>query len=128
MRSSIRSEHGSQTVRAEDLTLTCSLSRYERRPLICSGLFRFCHSSALYSVDRSPGWSRIVLPKDRVDTDLIRDARTALECWYATRSGPLDPQYDGIDPERLKNIGDRTLEDFFKRYFVAVASSLFGDT
>ena len=55
MRPSIRSEYGSQTVRAEDLTLTCSLSRYERRPLICSGLFRFCHSSALYSVDRSPG-------------------------------------------------------------------------
>ena len=23
----------------------------------------------------------------------------------------------GIDPERLRNIGDRTLEDFFKRYF-----------
>ena len=57
------------------------------------------------------------LAERRVDTDLIRDARTALECWYATRSGPLDPQYDGIDPERLKNIGDRTLEDFFKRYF-----------
>ena len=67
------------------------------------------------------------LAERRVDTDLVRDARIALECWYATRSGPWDPQYDGIDPELLKNISDRTLEDFFKRYFVAVASSLFGD-
>ena len=57
------------------------------------------------------------LAERRLDIDLIREARINLERWYATRVGPLDPQYPGIDSERLKNIGDQTLEDFFQRHF-----------
>ncbi len=57
------------------------------------------------------------LAERRLDIELIREARIALERWHATRIGPLDPQYPGIDSERLKNIGDQTLEDFFQRHF-----------
>ena len=57
------------------------------------------------------------LAERRLDIELIRDARITLERRHATRIGPLDPQYPGIDSERLKNIGDQTLEDFFQRHF-----------
>lgn len=53
------------------------------------------------------------LAERRLDIELIREARIALERWHATRIGPLDPQYPGIDSKHLKNIGDQTLEDFF---------------
>lgn len=57
------------------------------------------------------------LAERRLDVELIREARITLERWYATRVGPLDPQYPGIDSKRLKNIGDQTLEDFFQKHF-----------
>ncbi|WP_127841208.1 hypothetical protein [Actinomyces wuliandei] len=57
------------------------------------------------------------LAEKRLDVELIREARIVLERWYATRVGPLDPQYPGIDPKRLKSISDQTLEGFFKRCF-----------
>lgn len=57
------------------------------------------------------------LAERRLDVELIREARITLERWHATRVGPLDPQYPGIDSARLKNIGDHTLEDFFQRHF-----------
>ena len=57
------------------------------------------------------------LAERKPDLELIKEARIALERWYATRNGPLDPQYPGIDPQRLKSIGDQALENFFQRYF-----------
>lgn len=57
------------------------------------------------------------LAERRLDVELIREARITLERWHATRVGPLDSQYPGIDSERLKNIGDQTLENFFQRHF-----------
>ena len=56
------------------------------------------------------------LAQRRLDVELIREARIALEWWYATRVGPRDLQYPGVDPEFLKSVNDRAVDDFFKRY------------
>ena len=57
------------------------------------------------------------LSERRADLELIREARIALERWNATRSGPIDPGYPGIDDARMKTIKDKALENFFERFF-----------
>lgn len=62
-------------------------------------------------------WVSGLLAERRAERSLVREARIAVERWYATRVGPMNIYYPGVDPRILREISDELIKEFFNRHF-----------
>lgn len=54
----------------------------------------------------------------RAERALVRDARIALERWWANQNGPRDVNYPGMDPEFMAEVSRSAAREFFATYFL----------
>lgn len=57
--------------------------------------------------------------KRNVEVKLVREARIALERWYATRNGPSVKGYTGRSDELMQSVGYEEIRKYFANYISA---------
>lgn len=61
-------------------------------------------------------WVGSLLAERWADRALVREARTSLERWHATRVGPVALGYPGISEDIMKPISEDSVRQFFSRH------------
>ncbi|QDZ16294.1 hypothetical protein [Humibacter ginsenosidimutans] len=64
-------------------------------------------------------WISGIVGERRAERTLVRDARIALERWNATRTGPSNVQYPGMDATLLAEVSNDAHRKFFTEHFAA---------
>ena len=62
-------------------------------------------------------WANGAIAERRAERALVREAKVALERWFATRVAPSDVQYPGMDQGVLTEVTNDSRRSFFKNHF-----------